>query len=179
MGGLRFSAVICPFCGQDNDRVIDSRASEGRLVIRRRRECVGCRRRYTTYERVERTGRLMVVKKDGTRVPFDPDSVLKGVQAACGKRPVPEEAKLRLVTETEEGVHREFDREVPSTEIGRRVAEKLREIDEIAYIRYASEYYEFRTLDEFAEELRDLKARPKNLPNQRGLFTGGIEGQRD
>ena len=114
----------------------------------------------------------MVVMMAGTRGPLDRDRVLTGVQAACGKRPVPEEAKLRLVTETEEGVHREFDREVPSTEIGRRVAEKLREIDEIAYIRYASEYYEFRTLDEFAEELRDLKARPKNLPNQRGLFTG-------
>jgi transcriptional repressor NrdR len=142
------------------------------LVIRRRRECLECSKRFTTYERVERTARLMVVKKDGSRVPFDPEHVLKGVQAACGKRPVPEEAKLRLASETEEQVHREFDREVPSTEIGRRVAAKLREIDEIAYIRYASEYYEFRTLDEFAEELSDLKARPKNLPNQRGLFAG-------
>jgi transcriptional repressor NrdR len=164
--------VICPYCGQDNDRVIDSRASEGGLVVRRRRECLACSRRYTTYERVEKTARLVVVKKDGSRVPFDTDNVLKGLQAACGKRPVSEETKIRIAHETEEELHREFDREVPSTEIGRRVAAKLREIDEIAYIRYASEYHEFRTLDEFAEELSELKARPKQLPNQRGLFPG-------
>lgn len=141
-------------------------------MVRRRRECAACQRRYTTYERVEKTARLMVVKKDGSRVPFDADNVLRGLQAACGKRPIPEQTKLRLVQETEEQVHREFDREIPSAEIGKRVAVKLREIDEIAYIRYASEYYEFHTLDEFADELSDLKARPRNLPNQRGLFPG-------
>lgn len=162
--------MICPYCGLDNDKVIDSRASEQGLVIRRRRECMGCARRYTTYERVEKTARLMVVKKDGSRVPFDQDNVLKGLQSACGKRPVAEETKLRLAHETEDELHREFDREVPSAEIGKRVARKLREIDQIAYIRYASEYREFRTLDEFADELSDLKSRPKDLPNQQGLF---------
>jgi transcriptional repressor NrdR len=162
--------LICPYCGHDDDRVIDSRASEGGLVVRRRRECHNCEKRYTTYERVEKTARLVVVKKDGSRVPFEVDSVVRGLQAACGKRPVPERAKLAIAHEVEDAIHREFDREVPSTEIGRRVAAKLREVDEIAYIRYASEYQEFRTLDEFAEELSDLKARPKNLPNQRGLF---------
>ncbi len=163
--------MICPYCGQDNDRVIDSRASDGGVVIRRRRECNDCHRRYTTYERVEKTARVVVVKKDGSRVTFAAQNVLQGLQAACGKRPVSEEAKLRIASETEDEIHREFDREVPSAEIGRRVASKLREVDEIAYIRYASEYYNFRTLDELAEELRDLKSRPKNLPNQQGLFT--------
>ncbi|MHC4219312.1 MAG: transcriptional regulator NrdR [Planctomycetota bacterium] len=162
--------MICPYCGQDHDKVIDSRASDGGLVVRRRRECLECHRRYTTYERVEKTARLMVVKKDGSRVPFELDSVVKGLQAACGKRPVSEQAKLQIAHDVEESVHREFDREVPSNEIGKRVAAHLREVDEIAYIRYASEYHEFRTLDEFAQELSDLKARPKNLPNQQGLF---------
>ena len=81
--------MICPYCGEDHDKVIDSRASEGGLVVRRRRECLACAKRFTTYERVERTARLMVVKKDGARVPFNAENVLKGVQAACGKRPGP------------------------------------------------------------------------------------------
>ena len=91
--------------------MIDSRASDGGLVVRRRRECVECSRRYTTYERVEKTARLMVVKKDGSRVPFDPENVLKGLQAACGKRPVAEEDKLRVAQETEEEIHREFEKQ--------------------------------------------------------------------
>ena len=162
--------MICPYCAQDNDKVIDSRASDGGLVVRRRRECNGCRKRYTTYERVEKNARIVVVKKDGSRVPFEAQSVLKGLQAACGKRPVSEGIKQRIVAETEEEIHREFDREVPSAEIGLRVATKLREVDEIAYIRYASEYYEFRSLDELAAEVSDLKNRPRNLPNQQKLF---------
>jgi transcriptional repressor NrdR len=164
--------VICPYCGQDNDKVIDSRAAEAGLAVRRRRKCLGCGRRYTTRERVERTARLAVVKKDGRRVPFDPQSVLRGIQLACGKRPVSEEAKERVVQEVEEELHRDFDREVPSEEIGRRVAARLKDVDEIAYIRYASEYYEFRTLDELSAELAALKTRTRNLPNQRELFPG-------
>jgi len=162
--------VICPYCGRADDRVIDSRASDGGLVIRRRRECLACHRRYTTYERVEKTHRLMVVKKDGSRVPFNAENILRGVQAACGKRPIPEDLKDNLVQEIEDELHREFDREVPSTEVGKRVAARLREIDGIAYIRYASEYYAFGTLEEFAAELSDLQSRVKNLPNQRELF---------
>jgi len=162
--------LICPYCRQDHDRVIDSRATEGGLVIRRRRACLECSKRYTTYERVEKTSRLVVVKKDGSRVPFDVQNVIHGLQAACGKRPIPEEVKLRLAESVDDDLHREFDREVPSSEIGRRVADRLREIDEIAYIRYASEYYRFGTLDEFVEELSQLQARPKDMPNQQGLF---------
>ena len=164
--------MICPYCRKDHDRVIDSRATEGGLVIRRRRACLGCDKRYTTYERVEKTSRLVVVKKDGSRVPFDIQNVIHGLQAACGKRPVPEEVKQRLAEAVDDDLHREFDREVPSSEIGRRVAGKLREIDEIAYIRYASEYYRFGTLEEVVEELSQLQARPRDLPNQQELFEG-------
>lgn len=162
--------MICPYCSRDNDKVIDSRSSEGGVVIRRRRECLDCSRRYTTYERVEKTARLVVVKKDGSRAPFDAQKILAGVLAACGKRPIPEEVKTGLVRKTEDELHQEFEREVPSSEIGRRIASKLREIDDIAYIRYASEYYEFRSLDDFSDELSNLKARPRNLPNQTDLF---------
>ena len=164
--------MICPYCRKDHDRVIDSRATEGGLVIRRRRACLDCDKRYTTYERVEKTSRLVVVKKDGSRVPFDVQNVIHGLQAACGKRPIPEDVKQRLAEAVDDELHRDFDREVPSSEIGRRVAAKLREIDEIAYIRYASEYYRFGTLDEFVEELSQLQARPRDMPNQQELFDG-------
>ncbi len=169
-GTAGVSPVICPYCGEDRDKVIDSRASEGGVVVRRRRECLECTRRYTTYERVEKAARLAVVKRDGSRVAFNPQNVLWGVQAACGKRPIPEAAKLKVVQEIEDELHREFDREVPSSEIGRRVATRLRDIDEIAYIRYASEHYDFRTLDDLSNEVSALKARPRNLPNQQELF---------
>jgi transcriptional repressor NrdR len=162
--------VICPYCGADNDKVIDSRASDGGVVIRRRRECVTCGKRFTTYERVEKTARLMVIKRDGSRVAFDAQNVLKGLQAACGKRPIAEEAKLRLVAEVEDQLQREFDREVPSAEIGRRVAQRLRGLDIIAYIRFASEHYQFQSLDDLVQEVSELQSRPRELPNQTDLF---------
>lgn len=162
--------MICPYCGVDHDRVIDSRSADSGYVVRRRRECLGCEKRFTTYERIEKTARLMVVKRDGSRVPFDGEKILAGVQAACGKRPIPEPEKARLAHEVEEAVHREYDREVPSEEIGQRVAARLRELDEIAYIRYASEYRQFKSLSEFEEELTELRSRVKNLPNQQDLF---------
>ena len=165
--------MICPYCGEDNDKVIDSRASEGGLAIRRRRECLGCSRRYTSYERIEKTARLVVVKKDGSRVAFDGAKILAGIQAACGKRAIPEDLKIRLVQEVEDEAHREFEREIPSPEVGRRVALKLRQLDEIAYIRFASEHLEFRTLGDFADELSDLQSRPRDLPNQQALFPDG------
>lgn len=165
--------MICPYCAAFNDKVIDSRASDGGLVIRRRRECLVCGKRFTTYERVEKTSRLMVVKKDGRREPFDSTKIIASVQAACGKRPVPEERKTALAQTVEDDVHREFDREVDSVEIGRRVAMKLREVDQIAYIRYASEYYDFRSLDDITQEVTVLKSRPVELPNQEPLFPGG------
>ncbi|MBS0196905.1 MAG: transcriptional repressor NrdR [Planctomycetes bacterium] len=162
--------MLCPYCNANNDKVIDSRESDGAKVVRRRRECVVCARRFTTYERVEQTARLVVVKRDGTHVPFNRDNILRGVQSACGKRPIPEEAKERMVTEIEEDLHREFDREVDSHVIGDRVMSKLRELDQVAYIRYASEHRQFRNVDELRRELDELASRAPDVKNQQPLF---------
>ena len=164
------SAVICPYCEVDNDKVIDSRASDAGKVIRRRRECLACRRRFTTYERVEQTARLTVVKRDGSRAPFSRDNIMRGVQAACGKRAVPEDVKENLVSDLEEELHRDFDREVESSLIGERVMAKLRDIDEVAYIRFASEYYKFRSVDELKQTLELLDGRIKDTKDQGKLF---------
>ena len=165
--------MICPFCGADDDKVIDSRASEGGFAIRRRRECLGCERRFTTYERVEESSRLTVIKRDGSRAPFDREKILLGVQAACGKRPIPDESKRRIVDTVEEQVHREFDREVESRVIGERVAAHLRDIDEIAYVRFASEYYRFEEVGEIMNELQGLADRVKVGKEQPPLFGDG------
>jgi transcriptional repressor NrdR len=162
--------VLCPFCNSNDDKVIDSRASDGGKIIRRRRECLGCGRRFTTYERVEQTARLIVVKRDGTRAPFSRENIMRGVQAACGKRPIPEDVKEGLVSELEESLHREFDREVESRVIGEQVMLRLRDIDEVAYIRFASEYYKFRSVDELRQQLELLDGRVKDSKDQGRLF---------
>jgi len=167
--------LLCPYCGANDDRVIDSRPAEGGRVIRRRRVCERCGRRFTTYERVEHQQRLVVVKRDGSRVGFDPDSVLRGIQAACGKRPVPEEDRVRIAAEVEEDLHAEFDREVASRVIGERVMAKLREVDEVAYIRFASEYYRFQSVGEIQRELDQLRTMPRPVRDQRPLFDPGKE----
>ena len=164
--------MICPFCGADNDKVIDSRASEGGFAIRRRRQCLGCSRRYTTYERVEETSRLMVIKRDGSRTAFNSENVLRGVMAACGKRPVSDESKRRLVEQLEEELNRDFEREVESRVIGERVAQKLRDIDEIAFVRFASEYYRFENVGEIMNELQGLADRVRDTKDQGKLFEG-------
>ena len=146
----------CPYCNRDKDKVIDSRPSDAGDAIRRRRECLACGKRFTTYERVERTERLMVVKRDGTRVPFSAENVMRGIVAACGKRPVPASQKERVVREVEEEMHREYEREVPSRAIGKRVADKLRAVDHVAYIRFASVYRAFDTAQDFLEVLKPL-----------------------
>lgn len=160
----------CPYCGKDHDRVIDSRGAEEGDAIRRRRECEACGKRFTTYERVERTERLVVTKRDGTRVPFDAEKIFRGVLAACGKRPIPTDKKEQLVKSIEDELHREYEREVESREIGRRVAMRLRELDPIAYIRFASEHYDFRTLEDLEQELDELRNRPPSVPGQPELF---------
>ncbi len=160
----------CPFCQADHDKVIDSRPGEEGDAIRRRRECLGCGKRFTTYERYERTGRLVVVKRDGTRVPYAPENISRGLHAACGKRPIREEDKERLCREVEEEIHRDFDREVASAEIGQRVAAKLRGLDPIAYIRFVSEHYGFSSIAEFAAEMSLLQSRPRPVANEPPLF---------
>lgn len=162
--------MLCPYCSHAESKVIDSREADNGEATRRRRECAGCNKRFTTYERVEKTARLVVVKKDGSRVPFDSTKLLAGIQIACGKRPVPEDAKQRVTRAIEDALHREFEREVESHEIGIRVARALRRVDRIAALRFASELYEFKDLQEFMRELEDLAALPEETPEQQRLF---------
>ncbi len=163
--------MLCPFCEIDDDKVIDSRATDSGRSIRRRRECSRCKRRFTTFERVEQTSRLMVIKRDGTRVPFQSEKVLQGLLAACGKRPIPEDIKVAIVREVEEDLMLTFDREVPSQEIGIRVAIQLKSIDSISYIRYASEYFNFQNLEDLSNEVSVLQEEPPVIPSQNDLFS--------
>ncbi|MBI3311926.1 MAG: transcriptional repressor NrdR [Candidatus Omnitrophica bacterium] len=145
----------CPFCGHSEDKVIDSREAGDGGAIRRRRECDGCKRRYTTYERLEEHP-LLVVKRDGRRESFDRKKILAGVIKACEKRPVPAERMEQLVDELEREVAQEFEREVPAIEIGERLMRRLHELDEVAYVRFASVYRSFKDLNQFLKELKDL-----------------------
>jgi len=145
----------CPHCKQDNDRVVDSRLTNEGAVIRRRRECLDCYLRYTTYERVEETP-LRVVKKSGERVRFDRDRILSGMILACEKLPVPIEALERAAHSVEAKIHEGYDREVPSTVIGSLVMDELRQIDPVAYVRFASVYREFRDIQQFLDELKPM-----------------------
>ena len=145
----------CPYCKNDNDKVVDSRSAEEASVIRRRRECLECGRRYTTYERVEEIP-LRVVKKDGTRVPFDRSKILVGLHKACEKRPVSAETLEAVVQEIENEIYERSEKEVPSKVIGELVMKKLRQLDQVAYVRFASVYREFKDPTQFLEELRPM-----------------------
>ncbi len=148
----------CPFCKSENDKVVDSRASESGAVIRRRRECLECGRRYTTYERMEEIP-LRVIKKDGTRQPFDRQKILQGMIKACEKRPVATEALERIVQDIERKLADIADREVSSREIGEMVMQHLRALDQVAYVRFASVYRAFKDINQFLEELRPMLER--------------------
>ncbi|MFW6107268.1 MAG: transcriptional regulator NrdR [bacterium] len=148
----------CPFCKTDKDKVVDSRAAEGGGVIRRRRECLDCGRRYTTYERVEEMP-LRVIKKDGTREPFDRRKIFEGMAKACEKRPVSTETLDALVQDIERELAEVADREVTSRQIGELVMSKLRELDQVAYVRFASVYRAFKDINQFLEELRPMLER--------------------
>ena len=141
----------CPYCKQDDDRVVNSRSTEGGQAVKRRRECASCERRYTTYERVEEKP-LKVVKKDGRREEFSRQKLLEGLERACEKRPVSTDAIDSVVNEMETTLREEFEREVPAEEVGKLVMEKLRELDSVAYIRFASVYRNFKDVTDFAEE---------------------------
>jgi transcriptional repressor NrdR len=163
----------CPFCDADKDhlKVIDSRSGEGGRAIRRRRRCLSCKKRFTTYERIEENVRLTVVKKDGSRVPFDRQKVLTGLERACYKRPVELEQLQRIADEVEEDVHRHYDKEVPSQVIGELVTERLRRLDQVAYVRFASVYKRFKTLDDLVQEAQAvIDARRFEDPSQGRLF---------
>lgn len=146
----------CPFCTSTNSRVIDTRDAEG--GIRRRRECEDCGRRFTTYERVVPL-RLMVIKQDGRREPFDRDKIVRGIQIACAKRPVDTEAIERLVGGIESELYHRGSREVTSREIGEMVMQNLRRLDEVAYIRFATIYRRFADVEDLADEIANLLER--------------------
>jgi transcriptional repressor NrdR len=164
----------CPFCNAEKEslKVIDSRTCEAGKANRRRRQCQGCTKRFTTYERVEETARMAVIKKDGRRVPWDRDRVLAGLERACFKRPIPESELLRIRDEVEEEVFRTNDREVSSKLIGSLVTERLRRLDQVAYVRFASVYRQFKTLEELVDEARAVidARRYDDGPGQGKLF---------
>jgi len=145
----------CPFCKVDDDRVIDSRVRQKGTVIRRRRECRACKRRYTTLERVEQTP-IRVIKKDGSRVPFDRQRILQGLLKACYKRPVSQQRLEEVVDAVEAAVGERLEAEVPTSVIGEQVMRRLRALDEVAYVRFASVYREFKDASEFLDEVRHL-----------------------
>lgn len=145
----------CPYCNHEEDKVVDSRpATDGRSV-RRRRECLACGKRYTTYEYVEKVS-LAVVKSDGRREDFDRTKLIKGISLACNKRPVSEERINSIVTEIEDELQNSNRREIATQQIGEVVMEKLKGLDEVAYVRFASVYRKFKDKNEFMDELRRL-----------------------
>ena len=152
--------------------MIDSRTCENGRSIRRRRECLHCEKRFTTYERVEQVTRLMVVKKDGRRVPWDREKILGGLERACFKRPIPESELIRVADEVEEEIKAAFDREVPSAAIGQLVIDKLRRLDQVAYVRFASVHRQFKTLEELVGEAQAVidARRYEDPPGQGRLF---------
>jgi len=153
----------CPACQKDNDRVIDSRASEDGVAIRRRRECLACRHRYTTYERVERN-LIKVIKKDGIREPFDRMRLKTGLEKACWKRPISDAKLEEIVSAVENDVESNVDNEVESRYLGELVMHHLRQLDQVAYVRFASVYRQFEDVQDFVEELRPMLAKQGQAP---------------
>jgi len=149
--------VKCPHCQSDNDRVIDSRASEDGFAIRRRRECSNCKHRYTTYERVEGTT-IKVIKKDGAREPFDPVKIKRGLEKACWKRPISDAQIEAILSSVENELETRLESEVESRVVGEMVMQRLRQVDEVAYVRFASVYRQFKDLHDFVDELKPMLA---------------------
>ncbi len=143
----------CPFCKEDHDRVVDSRSSDTGRVIRRRRQCLACKKRFTTYEKIGEGFKLCVIKKDGSRVPYDRDKIIAGLQKACYKRPVSAEQIQQIADRIEEDIFKNFDKEVSSAFVGESVMRHLRGVDKVAYIRFASVYRDFEDAGELIEEV--------------------------
>ena len=157
--------MYCPFCGHNDSKVLETRDSEESSVIRRRRECTSCQQRFTTFERLEEL-QLWVVKKDGSRQRFDPQKILNGMLRACEKRPVSTELLEETVGEIERELRQTTgSREYPTLLIGEKVMERLKEIDQVAYVRFASVYREFKDIQTFLEEIQDLLVREHTTTN--------------
>jgi transcriptional repressor NrdR len=145
----------CPYCGAFDNKVVDSRLSKEGVLIRRRRECSACQRRFTTYEKVEEI-HPVVIKKDGRREPFQRDKIFEGIARACQKRPISVEAIEEFIDSLEQSFQDSGRKEIATTEIGERVMAKLHEWDDVAYVRFASVYRQFKDPDDFVQELREL-----------------------
>ena len=150
----------CPYCHHAEDKVIDSREAKEGVAIRRRRECAKCGRRFTTYEYIEEIP-VMIVKKDGRREPFSRDKLVGGIQKTCEKRPIATEAIESMVNEITATVTNTLDREISSTRIGELVMKRLRNLDHVAYVRFASVYQDFKDTDDFLSELQTLLGKKK------------------
>jgi transcriptional repressor NrdR len=159
--------VRCPFCKEEQDKVIDSRSSDGGRIIRRRRQCLSCNKRFTTYEKTSESFRMYVIKKDNSRVPYDREKVIVGLQKACYKRSVSAEQIRQIADKVEEDVFKNFDKEVTSSFIGESVIKHLRDVDKVAYIRFASVYRDFKDAGDLIDEItqaisqHDVAGQPK------------------
>ena len=164
----------CPFCQANDDKVIDSREVEHGGSIRRRRECKACGKRFTTYEHVETNTRLTVIKRDGNRVPFDREKLMGGLQKSTYKRPVTADQLAAVVDEIESELFRRGSKEVESTDIGRLCVEKLKRLDHVAYVRFASVYMKIANIDDLLEEMIEFKTTSPEppRPDQGTLFRG-------
>ena len=145
----------CPYCKKENDKVIDSRGANDGTVIRRRRECEACSRRYTTYERIEEIP-LYVIKKDQRREIYDKAKVLAGIHKACEKRPVPLEEQDKIASDLEKILHEKYEKEAPSRTIGEYIMQRLAKLDQIAYVRFASVYRDFQDVSHFMKEIKSI-----------------------
>jgi len=150
----------CPYCGYKDDKVVDSRATSEESAIRRRRECLKCGKRFTTYEYIEEVS-LMVIKKDGRREPFDRKKVLSGIIKACEKRPVSMDKMEDIVIQIERAIQKKSDREVLASRVGELVMERLKVLDDVAYVRFASVYRQFKDVGQFMVELKDILNKEK------------------
>ena len=151
----------CPICGKDHDKVVDSRSAQGGNIVRRRRKCLQCGNKFTTYEEIEHAP-LYVIKKDNRRELFQREKLFQGIVTACKKRPVSMEAIEQLIHAIEMSLRSEFQTEIPAWKIGEFVMEGLKQLDDVAYVRFASVYRQFKDAEEFIEELRKLKTEQEN-----------------
>ncbi len=161
----------CPYCNHPEDKVVDSRSTAEESAVRRRRECLACGKRFTTYEYVEELN-LLVVKKDGRREPFDRNKVLTGIMRACEKRPIPIEKMEEMITDIERTIQKKGTREVLSVTIGSMLMERLRKLDDVAYVRFASVYRQFKDVGQFMEELKGILE--KETRPRRAVLRGRI-----
>lgn len=165
----------CPFCHADNDKVVDSRSRDRGRTIRRRRECLECKRRFTTYERTEEGVKLSVIKRSGDRVPYDRKKIFEAIRQAAYKRPITAEQIDAAVDEIEEYLVNDFEKEVASQTIGERIAAVLRRVDKVAYVRFASIYRSFADVGDFIDEAIELQQTVEDIPGQGSLFEEAAE----